>query len=413
MSLKHSFFGVLSALAVALSQPAWGEALAEKPEKNLYQEAMELMAEGRYDEMRVVLERLVNTEPEHAGAWLDIAMLYCSMGNAPKAEALFDSIEARFSPPPGIREVIAQRRALGCTAQKPTLFARMQLGRGFDSNVNQGARSLNFSVGTGGSQINLVLTPEFSPRSDHFTALSGEVAKELNTSGTLGFVQMQARKYDTLSKYDLNWLLAGIEHPWKIGQWELRTTGALGLVTLDGEAYQRQSQLQIYAAPPLALPTGWKFGVAGGWTHLAYPSLTNFDSNWWEARGMLTYRSDRLLIQGSAGYSLDRGSEQRPGNDRSGPIASINSRMRLVGNVMGELSWNFQNWRGSQPYSPGFIEQKRDQSTRVLRAAVIIPVLPEHALHLELRDVRNDENISIFEYKGRIAQASWQWKMGN
>ena len=90
MSFKHLLSGACFALALSLSQLALAEAQGGRAEKNLYQVAMELMAEGRYDEMRVVLEELVSTEPEHAGAWLDIAMLYCSMGNAEKAEALFE-----------------------------------------------------------------------------------------------------------------------------------------------------------------------------------------------------------------------------------------------------------------------------------------------------------------------------------
>ena len=413
MSFKHILSGACFALALSLSQFALAEAQAERAEKNLYQVAMELMAEGRYDEMRVVLEELVSTEPEHAGAWLDIAMLYCSMGNAEKAEALFDSIEARFLPPPGIRDVIAQRRAQGCKVEKKTFFSRMQLGYGFDSNVNQGARNPNFSVGGGDTQINLVLAPEFSPRSDHFTALSGEFAKELTSSGTLGFVQLNARKYETLSQFDMNRLLLGVEHPWKISNWELRSTAALGVVTLDGATYQRQSQLQLYVAPPLPLPTSWKLGVAGGWTHLNYPSLTNFDSDWWELRAMLTHRSALAFVQASLGYALDHGSEQRPGNDRSGPIASLTGRFKLSEKVLGELSWNFQNWRGAKPYSPGFIDQVREQSTHVLRAAVIVPVAAEHALHLEYRNVKNNENISLFEYQGSIFQASWQWNFGD
>jgi hypothetical protein len=403
---------VFTVVTLCLGRPVFAEAPVAKAETNLYQEAMVLIGEGRYDEARLALERLVSTEPEHAGAWLDIAMLHCSMGNAREAEALFDSIEARFSPPPGIREVIAQRRALGCKGEKQNVFARLRLGRGFDSNVNQGARSPNFSIGAGNSLINLVLTPEFTPRSDHFTLFSGDFAKALSSSGTLGFVQVQARKYDTLSKYDLNWLLVGIEQPWKVGGWGLRGTGAFGLVTLDGSSYQRQSQLQLYAAPPLSLPTGWEGGIAGGWTNVTYPSLSSFDSQLWESRGMLTYRSDRTFVQASAGYAFDRGSDQRPGNDRSGSIASVTGRLRLAGNILGELSWSLQNWRGKQAYSPGLIDQRREQSTRLWRAAMIFPITAGHALHAEFRDVRNHENISIFEYDGRVFQLSWQWQTG-
>lgn len=413
MSLKFLRFAVFACLTLGLARPVLAEAMADASDKNLYQEAMELMADGRYDAARRVLERLVDTEPEHAGAWLDIAMLHCSMGNAREAAALFDSIEARFSPPPGIQEVIAQRRALGCKDAPPPVFARMRLGRGVDSNVNQGARSPNFSVGTSSGLINLVLAPEFAPRSDQFTALSGDFAKVLTPSGALGFVQLQARQYDTLSKYDLNGLLLGVDQAWKLDGWRLRGTGAVGLVTLGGAVYQRQTQLQLYAAPPLAPGTGWEGGLAGGWTQVSYPALSGFDSQLWESRGVLTYRTDRLFVQASAGYAFDRATGQRPGNDRSGVIASLTGRLTWAGNVQGELSWNLQNWRGSEPYSPGLIDQRREQTTRQLKAAVTLPISAGHALHAEFRDVRNHENISIFDYAGHVLQLSWQWQTGN
>ena len=412
MSFNRLFSGLLLAVALCAGQPALAAAAADKPETNLYQEAMQLIAEGRYALARETLQRLVSDEPEHAGAWLDIAMLHCSMGNTAEAETLFNAIEQRFSPPPAILEVIAQQRARGCKGEQPETYARLRLGRGVDSNANQGARNPNFTIGSGNTLTNLVLSPEYAPRKDSFTALSGEISTVLSSAGTLGLLQFQTRQYDALSQYNLGLLVAGVEHPWRLGGWGLRGTGSLGLITLDNALYQRQTQLQRYVTPPLALPKAWEFGVIGGWINLTYPSLDGFDSQLWESRGLLTYRTEDALVQGSVGYAVDRGTNERPGSDRSGLVSGLSARLRLSGEVFGELGWIRQSWLGKQAYSPGLIDQKREQATRLLRAAVIFPVTREHAVHLEFRDVRNRENISIFEYEGRVLQLSWQWQTG-
>lgn len=378
----------------------------------LYEQAMQLIAEGRYGEANAVLRRLVSAEPEHAGAWLDIAILQCSIGNAEEAEALFATIESRFSPPPAIREVIAQQRARGCRRELPEASARVRLGRGYDDNVNQGARNLNFSIGSGGSLINLVLTPDFAPKADHFTGLTSDYVQPLTPEETQGFVQFQARRYDNYSDYDLGSLIAGVEVPWRSGDWQWRGSAALGALTLGGNLYQRQGQAQLQLTPPQALPAGWEASGAAGWTRIGYPTLSSFDSQIWDARGLLTYRSSDTYALGSVGYAYDHGTTQRPGGDRRGLVASLTARRRVAGEMLAELGWNLQNWNGERVYSPGLIDVAREQSTRLLRAALIVPLGAQQAIHLEYRNVRNRENISLFEYREQMLQLSWQWQTG-
>ena len=55
---------------------------------NPYLDAMQPLIDGRYEEAGEALRRLVAREPEHAGAWLDLAILQCGLGNASEAELL-------------------------------------------------------------------------------------------------------------------------------------------------------------------------------------------------------------------------------------------------------------------------------------------------------------------------------------
>ena len=393
--------GACAALAEAPLQPEGAD---------LYQIASRLMDEQRFDEARAVLERLLVLQPEHAGAWLDLAVLQCNAGRGQLAESLFKSIEQRFTPPPALQGVINQLRSQGCESAAPVGMLRMRLGRGYDSNVNQGAISPFFELGSGANRVTLELAPEYAPRGDGGTTVSADYSRTL-AGGTLGFAQFQARQYDHLPQYSLNSAVVGAEHPWQLGRWTLRANGSAGLTALGGSVYQRQLQLQLQATAPLGLPTGWVAGASGGWTGVSYPTLTGFDSNLWESRGLLVYRSDDAFLQASVGYALDRGDAQRPGNDRSGAVLSLTARRRLVGHVVGELGWNYQSWHGEEVYSPGLIDERRRQHTQLLRASVTVPVTRQQAVHVELRAVRNRENISIFEFRGKQLQLSWEWSL--
>jgi hypothetical protein len=389
---------------------AFAEEPAAKGTVDIYQNAMQAISEGRYTNARTLLDQLASQEPENAGAWLDIATLHCSMGNKAQAEALFTEIEKRFAPPASIREVMADQLTTDCKPPKLASFTRLRLGRGVDTNANQGASNPNFSFGSGGNVVNLILSPEFTPKRDTFTALSTEFAQVLSLEETLGFVHLQARQYDSLSKYDMTSLAVGVEKPWYLDSWSLRGTGTLSLMTLGGQTYQRQSQLQLLLTPPLTLPAGLTLGLLNSWTNVTYPTLSGFDSYLWESRGQLTYKTAKTVVQANAGYAFDKGSDLRPGNDRRGAVAGVSGQKLLGSNVLGELGWSYQQWNGSRAYSPSLIDTQRQQETQLLRLALTYPVAPQHALHLEYKDVRNKENISLFTYKGKMLQLSWEWR---
>lgn len=57
-------------------------------------------------------------------------------GDAAEARRLFD-IEAKFSPPPAIVDIIDQQRATGCQGKKTQSQFSLSFGRGYDSNANQ------------------------------------------------------------------------------------------------------------------------------------------------------------------------------------------------------------------------------------------------------------------------------------
>jgi hypothetical protein len=376
----------------------------------LYIDAMRSLNEGRQSDASDSLMRMIEKEPQHAGAWLDLAIIQCELGHAEEAERLFKTIETRFSPPPVIVEVIARQRAQGCKEWRPRVNMSVSVARGLDTNVNQGASNPNFTIGTGTSQVQLELLPEYLPRMDRYTALSGDYLRDLDSNGTVGFVQGRLQQNDSLSAYNTSSLAVGLERPWRVGNWGIRGTGVLAAFGLGGSLYQRQAQAQARVTPPLHLPSSLQLSVLGGINHVEYATLENYNSNTWELRTLLNYRTDDVQAQASAGYLVDRAISSRPGGDREGWVANLGMRTRLPYGMAGELGWTRQIWHAQSIYSPGLIDEKRNQDTQVLRGVLSYPIAAHQSLNIEVRAVRNAENISLFQYNSRQIQFHWQWQ---
>jgi hypothetical protein len=85
----------------------------------LYQQALHWMADGRNAEAREALLQLLALQPEHAGAWLDLAVLHCNMGQDQEAEALFATVTDRFAPPPALQLAVRPATARAATETPP------------------------------------------------------------------------------------------------------------------------------------------------------------------------------------------------------------------------------------------------------------------------------------------------------
>ena len=404
--------GAARAVEPAADEPG-GQAASETGQQELdpYLKALESIAEGRRSDASAELSRLIEQQPQHAGAWLDLALTQCSLGNEREAERLFASFETRFDPSRPILELIARAREDGCRRWDAYSSAIVTAGRGIDQNVNQGARTSRHVVDAPDGQVEYELSDDFRPHHDQYLQLSGEYLREVTPNGGLGFVQYQFRRNDTMHQYNSASLFAGVETPWRFGRWRVRGTGTLGLVTLGSHLYQRQAQLQARVSPPLRLPEGVQFDLVGAITRNVFPSLSNFDASTRELRAHLSWRTQDMVASASLGRQDDRALDARPGGDRAGSYIGLLMRRRLGHGLSAELGYTRQTWRSAEAYSPGLIEQLREQATQVLRGTLSYPLGKRQALLLEGRIVRNRENISIFQYNNRQLQLTWQSRL--
>lgn len=406
----HKLRALISmALALLASGGAAAQSAGDPVQERLYQDALQAIAEGRRNDASDELRRLIDKEPLHAGAWLELAMTQCAIGHADEAERLFAVIETRFSPSPAMLQLIAETREEGCDRWEPRVTFSTAFGRGIDQNVNQGASTPNYIVDTPTGVIEYALSADFRPRHDQYSTLTSDFTRELTSNGSVGFVQYYGRRNDRLHQYDSSALYAGMDTPWRLGRWIVHTTGSVGAVTLGGEYYQRQLQLQARINPPLPLPAGMQFTLVTGASKTDFITLKNFDSNTYELRGLLAYRKEGWYASTSLGRLDDRASAMRPGGSRSGWHGNLVVRHAL-GPIGAELGYTYQSWNSAQVYSPEVIDIARRQATQILRTTLTWPLGKNQAVQLEARAVRNRENISIFEYNNRQLQLSWQWQ---
>jgi hypothetical protein len=401
---------VLSLLLLAGTVHAANEPQAA-PGEDLYLQALQSIAEGRRTDATAELRRAVAQSPQHAGAWLELALTHCALGNSDEAERLFAIIETRFNPSPALLALIAQTREQGCSRWDGFRSSVLTASRGFDQNVNQGARTSRYTVDAPEGQVEYELSGDFTPRSDGYTQLAGDTMREVTPNGVLGFAQYQLRRNDSLHQYDTGSLFTGLEAPYRWGRWRLRATATVGLVTLGGKLYQRQAQLQARVVPPLRLPAGMQFNLVGALTWNTFPTLANFDSSTQELRGQLSWRGGDTYASATLGSMFDHALAHRPGGDRRGSFANLLLRRYLAPGISSELGYSRQGWNSSRAYAPGLIEQLREQATQVVRGSVSYALDKQHMLVLEARLVRNRENISIFQYNNRQLQLSWQWQL--
>ncbi len=375
---------------------------------DVYARALSAIAEGRHGEARVLLSQVAATQPEHAGAWLDLAILHCAMGNRVEAEALFETIELRFAPGPALRELIARQRASGCQRKRLPAAVRVRLGRGHDSNANQGASNPNLAIGAGPGSVTLVLAPEYEPRGDDFTHLQVDGVLPLSADNLLGFGQLSVRRHDQVHTFDISALALGVEKRWEPNDWQMQASLAGGALELDGQLYQQSALIQGQVTPPLPLPQPWTFSLVAAQSYLAYADQPVFDARQAELRGVLRREGQRTMLGLAAGGLRDYGQGNRPGGDRHGWSVSAWGSLLLWGQATGEFMWSQQRWQGSRDYAPGLIELKRRQDVNQWRLALTQPLGGRHSLVAELRQLDNEENISIFGYRSRQFSLSWQ-----
>jgi hypothetical protein len=149
--------------------------------------------------------------------------------------------------------------------------------------------------------------------------------------------------------------------------------------------------------------------MAAGLKKFTYPTLPGFDANWRELKATGGYSQSDFSLQASVSSVQDLQAGQRPGGDRQGNLMALSVRKAWSTEWSSEFGIQKQNWLGERLYSPGLIDVLRRQKTLTQRASLNWSYEHNQAVILEYKDVKNDENISIFGYRNKQWLLHWQW----
>lgn len=399
------------AFVLLVALPASSCIAADGPEPSLqdsiYRAAMESIQTGDKEQAIAQLEVLVLEAPNHAGAWLDLAILFCEAGAEDRALALFSYVETRFHPNPGVQEIIANLRSKGCAPARAWPRLRSQLSLGFDSNARLGSAHNEISLGPPDNPIDVILARNQRAQSSGFGGLSIQIAAQPWASTEI-FAHFDRR--DFTNTPDVNssvWALGFVqEAPSGFGK-QILFSGAIGQMSLGGEPFYRSATLM--AQLPLASPDGWIPGLTVDGTITAYRFELNplFDSRVWSIQGHLQSTFGPGQQTFSLGVLNDMAEAGRPGGDRRGWLMQWEMGWPTPSNNRWEFLGRQQRLIGTSAYSPGLIDQRRDSTTRVAIVGYTMPVSQNHEVRLQTRYQHNRDSISLFRFESLAAEISW------
>ena len=267
------------------------------------------------------LERVVLNRPEYAGAWLDLAIAHTRLGDPASAEAILDHVETTFSPPPALREQIAQAR-VGLRAQVNRPAANPWHGDvavlgGYTSNANAGLAVGGFNLTpVGGNLVPIVLADSQRPRSDAVLQSRASLYRDFahdSGSTTSLLAYFRGRQYAQEGDYTYYEAALGASHNLPIAPGRSVVLGAsLRELTLGGRP------LALFAGSSLGLRQSLggcmvQANVEYEYRHYQQSAYYSADVLWGGAGLDCQWRGNTVQLTARAGRDSARG--DRAGGD--------------------------------------------------------------------------------------------------
>ena len=382
------------------------------PGEDLYIQGLNWMARNELQRARALMERAIDLNPNNAGARMDLSLIYCQLGEVRKANEMWDEIEARFSPPATLTEVMRQGRTHGCIVAKPQVEIDAEWVRGQSSNINQGVKNLSLDIPTASGSIPVQLLPQYGRMADGFTQFNGAIKSAATEDELQTQLSVQLREND--SAKNLNILTAAIDvaKRYEVTAGRLDWVAGLGQANLGGATFQRHAKLRSNWLPNQQPFSDWDASFGAGVSQINYPAFESMASQLWDVQTTLTREWVGTRLETYLQFSKDLGQATRPGGNKKGTRWGFNL-VKSVGPFQGQpvfakLGVDGQTWRSAGAYSPGFIDESRRQFMSTMVAAIAWPQTRTDHWSLEVRQQRNRENIQIFEYEATTLQLSYR-----
>lgn len=372
-----------------------------------YQEALAAVAMNERERAQAMLETLVSRQPRHAGAWLDLALLYCDLGDSEKSQAILARIEAEFDPSPVIRDLINLQRSRACKASAKDLLWSLGYQVGHDSNVNRGASNNRVVLDSGAGPVVAQLADDMLAKHDSFGEAWAE-AYWRRGSRSLRFSAL-TRQYEKITTSDAKALSLTGEQTWSGNQTEgalrlqwasawLGGSSFLDTLTASAGVTGRDAFHDVHPAADVALARN------------RFPAAPAFDSYVWSLRPGLVKIAPTYTWRANMIATADQADGSRPGGDRYGIGAEILGTWRPAPGVQVSGSGLVQQIRNTEPYFPPLLNTYRRQLLWLGRLELAVEV--GHGIHwlTAWTGQKSEDNLSFLSYSTNVLQSGFMIK---
>lgn len=372
---------------------------------SLYDQAQVAISAEQPDKAIAYLLKLVEIDPNHAGAWLDLAILFCQQGEDHRAKLLLNVILQKFPLPPAIHEIVNRYRTQRCAPAAANLQWATSLQTGYESNVNQGSTESVFQLGTGPNTIELELTDEAKRHGDLFTGLESNISWRPPDSYNRFAGQLLLRNYQRMEEYDLAALSASYIHPWTLGNWHHQLSGTAATTLLGGQTYQYAAGFQWQGDNKA---TQLPLQLSASLVEYKYPTNHSFDSTIGKFNISSYFGGQKNWhSQISIGGLLDYSNGERAGGNRTGVWLKASGVRKLAPPWTIDGSIELNSTHSEKHYMPGLLDIPRETRRAALQAGVNREIDGRQYLRLELNITHTNDNIPLFSFTNATLMLSW------
>lgn len=315
----------------------------------LYDRARQLTEEGQWRAAEEHLWKVIEVENRHAGAWLDLGLLYCERGWRQPASAIFDRIATEFAPSPSILAIVEDTLRFRCGSAEAGWQAAWRVAAGHDSNVNLGLRHERIALADALGTYWLDVAAESRPRAGSWA--SEEIGLRRNAGGYGLWAQLRSQQYNIGGEYDQ--LQAGAGGTFEAAGWRQQLAGQTatrgGATESIALSWQGRREMPGLAEWRAALAWGHAPRIAPRDTLLAELGLQR---EW--------LPMTRIILGLYGGVSLIAPkSDTAPGGRRTGEVVEAWASGSAEGWEIA-LRGRWRHWRDEAIYS-ALLGQKRNQ----------------------------------------------------
>lgn len=375
---------------------------AESDIEILYRQALAALDRGEFGQARSQLEQLVALRPDHAGAWIDLALACRYSGDTEAAIEHLAYVQQRFPLSPELEQRIglwqAQWLAPPSQPGKRRWQSEIQFAAGQDSNANSGLALSQITLSLPGNSVTLPLDPSYRARADTFTQLDYTGRGPAASGQLTPFVLLRHRQYTHESDHDQTDLQVGATYPFAPGpagrHWQ-----AIAIARhyrLGGHALSNSQRLVLQQLRPLA---DCLLVLGGEIENRLYQRLPLSGTLFWLSGGYAcnTQTGNQLSAYLRLGREQPHAAD-RPGGGNNAIEATFQAARTLSGGQRILAIWQIGHAVDDDGYSPVLENNASRRITRHhLHLALSQPLWNGWDARLSLDLQRQQSNLPLFE----------------